>query len=333
MVYLYRKRIGKKEYYYLRASVKKGGKLVTKDIAYLGSDPSRIMERLEKLPKEYHKEIRKAYHTLNQFIEANRYLKKAKALKPKQYVLLTKEQLVQIEACRLHWTNEMKRLDAQTKAETLKNFVVEFAFNTAAIEGNTITLKEARNLLLEEKTPKDRSLREIYDLQNTERVFFQLLEQLPDTTHGTIQDIHANLLQNIDKRTGYRTQDVRVFKARFRSTPAPYVKTNMDLLLNWLQKNGKLHPLVLATAFHHKFEKIHPFMDGNGRTGRMLANLLLLKAGYPPLIYRKKHRKTYLAALAKADEDDLEILEKECYSELMAFSVKEFTENYWNLFL
>jgi len=73
-------------------------------------------------------------------------------------------------------------------------------------------------------------------------------------------------------------------------------------------------------------------MDGNGRTGRMLANLILLRAKYPPIIIRRKHRSAYLAALAKADKNDLKAL-NQTYTDLFAFSITEYTENYWNLFL
>lgn len=333
MVYLYRKRIGKKDYYYLRASIKKDGKLVTKDIAYLGNDPNELMDNLDKLPQQYKKDIRKAYRTLKRFVQVNRYLQKAKALKLKEDSLLDKNQYLDVEACKIHWQEEIANLHPKTKEEALKNFIIEFAFNTAAIEGNTITLNEARKLLEEQRAPKDRTLREIYDLQNTESVFFKLLRTLPEITHELVQQIHTNLLHNIDDRTGYRTQDVRVFKARFQSTPAQYVKTDMGILLQWLKKNDTLHPLVLATAFHHKFEKIHPFMDGNGRSGRMLANLILLKKKYPPLIYRKKNRKTYLVSLSKADKSDLDSLDQKNYADLLSFSSKEYVDNYWRVFL
>ncbi|MBI4449148.1 Fic family protein [Candidatus Woesearchaeota archaeon] len=96
-------------------------------------------------------------------------------------------------------------------------------------------------------------------------------------------------MSNIDPRIGYRTLDVRVFRVRFETTPAPYVKTDMGILLDFYRSNlGRIHPLTLATIFYHKFEKIHPFADGNGRTGRMLLNLILLRARYPPaIIFRR----------------------------------------------
>jgi len=291
MVYIYKKTVGEKVYYYLRASERKQGKIIIKDIAYLGNSLEEIKKSLEKLPK-YSEKIRKAYHTINNFLESNHYLEKAKVLKLKKDPFLG-EKLYEIEACKLHYNSIYKNKEELTKGEIIKNFIIEFAFNTTSIEGNTIKLNEVRNLLQDGQTPKNKTLREIYDLQNTEKVFLKLLETSEELTHAFIIDIHSDLMENIDARKGYRTQDVRVIKSNFDATPAPYVKTDMNLLLEWYNKNKKdLHPLVLATVFHHKFEKIHPFMDGNGRTGRMILNYILLKNNYPPLII---HTKTVLS--------------------------------------
>ena len=77
----------------------------------------------------------------------------------------------------------------------------------------------------------------------------------------------------------------------------------MDLLLGWYNENKKkLHPFVLASLFHHKFEKIHPFYEGNGRTGRMILNLMLMKDNLPPIILSNKQRKKYYEVLSKADK-------------------------------
>lgn len=333
MVYIYRKRIGERDYYYLRASTKKDGRLITKDIAYLGNDLSKINEKLDSL-SSYQKEIRKAYKTIRSFIETNRYIENVKSLKIKSDQFLTKEHLYDIEACRFHWRQKFQKMDELTKSEILKRFIIEFAFNTTSIEGNTITLKQAQSLLMENLTPKNKTLREIYDLQNTEKVFLKLYDNLKQgLNHKLICEVHDYLLENIDKRKGYRTEDVRVFKMNFKSTPAKYVKVDMKLLLEWYKQNkNKLHPLVLATMFHHKFEKIHPFMDGNGRTGRMLMNFILLKNNYPPIIIRKKNRTEYLNKLNKADECDLNKTEKKYYQDLIEFTSSEM-KTYWNIFL
>ncbi|MEK6823267.1 MAG: Fic family protein, partial [Nanoarchaeota archaeon] len=130
----------------------------------------------------------------------------------------------------------------------------------------------------------------------------------------------------------YRTADVHVVRSRFDATPAPYIRTDMDLLFKWLRKE-KEHPLVVASIFHHKFEKIHPFFDGNGRVGRLLLNALLLKNGYPPLIIRKRNRNDYLDALRKADDADLTTATPKSYKQLIEFLAQEYVDGYWNNFL
>ncbi|MDP2749807.1 MAG: Fic family protein [Nanoarchaeota archaeon] len=334
MAYIYKKTIGGKEYYYLRASVRKNNKTITKDIAYLGSDIDSVRNKLDELPSKYSAEIRKTYKTINKFIEVNIFLEKARASKLKNDSFLANENLENVEACKIHWQTKFSNLHKLTKEETFKTFIVEFAFNTTAIEGNTITLKQAQNLLHENLTPKNKTLREIYDIQNTEKVFLNLIDINDKLSHELICKIHDELLANIDSRKGYRTEDVRVIKATFKSTPARYVKTDMDLLLKWYYETEKsIHPFALAVIFHHKFEKIHPFMDGNGRTGRMLMNYILLKKDYPPAIIRKKNRSEFLKQLAKADGCELTKATKSHYSAIIEFCALEFYENYWNIFL
>ncbi len=333
MVYIYKKLIGSKNYYYLRASEKKGKKLVTKDIAYLGGAIEEVKSNLDKLSK-YKERIRKSYKTINSFLESNHFLEKAKKLKIKKDFFL-RDKTDEVEACKLHYRTIFNKLDELTKKEILKDYVIEFAYNTASIEGNTINLEEARNLLNEGITPKNKTLREVYDLQNTERAFFELLgDRLNDKlTDELIIEIHDKLLESIDERKGYRTTDIRVIRSNFEATPGKYVKTDMDLLLKWYHENkNKLHPLVLAIAFHHKFEKIHPFMDGNGRTGRMIMNFILMTNDFSPTIIHKKTRKEYLKAMREADECDLwKVNEK--YSNLINYGADEFIETYWNIFL
>ncbi|MDD5182167.1 MAG: Fic family protein [Candidatus Nanoarchaeia archaeon] len=333
MVYVYKKTTGGRNYYYLRVSERKGKKVISKDVAYLGNSIDEVKKGLAALSQ--HKDsIRKAYKTIHHFLESNYYLEKVLAMKLKKDVFLM-EKLSPVEACKLHYTSVFKHQNEISKNEILKNFVIEFSFNTTSIEGNTITLDEAKNLLQEGLTPKDKTLREIYDLQNTEKVFFKIYGSNEEITHDFIIKLHSGLMENIDvRRGGYRTSDVHVIKASFDATPAPYVKADMEILLGWYKKNeGKLHPLVLATIFHHKFEKIHPFMDGNGRTGRMLLNYILIRNNYPPLVIHKKKRKDYLDALRSADNSSLTGLKLGDYSDLIMSAADELTETYWTIFL
>lgn len=331
MVYIYRKSVGNKPYYYLRASSRRSGKMVTKDIAYLGSSIEEVQKSLGNL-RQYAAEIRKAHRTLNRFINKERYLEIIRAQKPKKSPYLSTKNLRELEAARLHHQKEFITLDPKTKDEIYKQFIIDFAFNTTSIEGNTITLKEAQRLLEDDMLPKDRTLREVYDLQNTERVFFSLIESPPSLKEKTAIDVHDQLLDRIDDRKGYRTHDVRIFRSRFEATPAKYIPTDMKILIQWYERHKALHPLALAGLFHHKFERIHPFADGNGRTGRMLLNLILMKNGYPPMIVPKKRRAAYLQALQSADSADLESIDEKAYGPLCEYLAEEFIHSYWDNF-
>lgn len=333
MVYLYKKTINGRPYYYLRISKRINGKIVVKDIAYLGSDPSKIWEKLKEIPKIYKEEIRKAYRNINKFIQGEYYLKKIKSKKLKENPFINKNLLEEVEAIKLHFKNEFLKKDKRVILDTYENFIIDFAFNTTSLEGNTITLEEANKLFKENLTPKNRTLREIFDLQNNRKVFFETFNIKKQVSQEFIIQIHDSLLENIDVRTGYRNHDIRVFKSRFEPTPHPYLKTDMKLLIQWYKQNEKkLHPLDVAGIFHHKFEKIHPFSDGNGRTGRMTLSYMLLKKGYPPLIIRKTKRSEYLDAMEKADKAGIKDKDPKHYKTLIEFLAKELSENYWNNF-
>lgn len=331
MAYLYKKVIGGKPYYYLRISKRVDGKLAVKDVAYLGNDLSKIQPKLDNLPDKYKKEIRKGHKAIKKFMDLNYYLGKVGKLKDDTY--LSKELQRNVEGARMHFVREFGKLDYQTKMDVYDDFLLGFAYNTTSIEGNTITLKEAQKLLQENLTPKDRAPREVFDLQNTKKAFFYLLEEKPEFNQDLIVKIHDMLLENIDVRKGYRTHNIRVFKSRFKASPVQYIKTDMNLLLRWYnQYNKSLHPLVLASLFHHKFENVHPFSDGNGRTGRIVVNCILLINEYPPLIIQKKNRSEYLRALSEADQASLEEINPTYYKKIVEYAAAELVKSYWEHF-
>jgi prophage maintenance system killer protein len=336
MVYIHVKRVGNKNYYTLRISYRgKEGRVITKDLENLGSDITKI--KIENLEKKYKKEIRQSYRALKRFLESGYYLEKAKKKKLKKSDFFNKKQLEEIEAVRLHFENKFLKLDELTQKEIYEMFLIKFAVSSTAIEGNTINLQQADRLLTENILPKNKTLREVYDLQNTKKVFFDLFKKKPKLSLEMIEKTHDGLLKNIDKRKGYRTYDLRILGEPFKPSPGRYVKADIRLLLKWHDKNKKkIHPLALAILFHHKFENIHPFADGNGRTGRILMNLILLKNEYPPLIISETLREEYLQVMSKADQEikkDLFSTKMKNYQSLVYFLVDEFKKTYWNTFL
>lgn len=335
MAYIHVKRIGDKSYYTLRISVRKGKRVITKDLVNLGNDLSKV--KIEDLEKRYHKEIRKSYPTIKKFLDSNYYIEKAKKLKLKKEPYFTKKQLIEIEAAKLHYVSKFLKLDLLTQKQIYENFLINFAVNSTSIEGNTITLKEAYALFKEDITPRKKPVRDVYDLTNTKKVLDFLREEKPEITSELIEKIHDMLLENIDKRKGFRNHEIRIWGPPFKPSPARYVKADIGLLLKWYSQNKReIHPLALATFFHHKFEKIHPFSDGNGRTGRVLTNYLLGLLGYPPLIISRRLRCRYLEVMSKADKcmkKGLLELDLEDYKDLLEFICFQFVTSYWDTFL
>ncbi len=172
MAYIYKKLIHGKPYYYLRTSKRIKGKVVVKDIAYLGNNLSKIKTKLSSL-QQYKKEIRKAHRNIKKYLESQDLLEKIKKVKLKENKFIDKEAHQKIEAIKEHY-KKFSKIDKKTKQEIFKNFLIDFAFNTTSLEGNTITLEQADKLLKENLAPKNKTLREIHDLQNTEKVFFSL---------------------------------------------------------------------------------------------------------------------------------------------------------------
>ncbi|MFH1916631.1 MAG: Fic family protein [Nanoarchaeota archaeon] len=334
MVYIHKKVVGDQSYYTLRISERKGNRVITRDICSLGSDLAKI--NLEHVEKQYQDKIRKSHRTLRRFLESNIFEEKARKMKLKKQLLLKQDDLALIEGARLHYTTKFAKLDEKTKEEVFENFLLRFAVNSTAIEGNTISLKDAARLLREDIIPKNHTMREVYDLTNTEKVFFDVQSRQSVFDADLIIDIHDKLLENIDVRKGFRNHDIHIMGQPFKPTPAQYVKADVDILLKWYaEQENELHPFVLAVLFHHKFESIHPFSDGNGRTGRMLLNLILMQHEYPPIVVNTRDRKEYLDAMNASDKAIQKSLTAvdEKYEKLVHFMAVQLQQSYWDMFL
>jgi len=190
-----------------------------------------------------------------------------------------------------------------------EQMIVEGTYNSNAIEGNTLTLKETRLILEEGLTIAGKSMREHFEATN-HRDAILFLEKIIKK-HGIKEEdilaIHGLIMKNIEKETAgiYRRGQVRILGVPF--LPPNYLKVPrlMDDLLEWISRNSeKLHLIELAALAHYRFVVIHPFYDGNGRTARLLMNLILMRGGYPFVIVLANDRKRYYNALAKADKGD-----------------------------
>ncbi|WP_373766783.1 Fic family protein [Glaesserella sp.] len=179
-----------------------------------------------------------------------------------------------------------------------EEFIIESSYNSNAIEGNTITLRETVLILKEGITIAEKPIREHLDIIGFKDAFnyiYELVVNNEPLTERTIKDIHSLVLMGSAENRGvYRKIPVRILGAENEPT-APYLiaEEMQRLIEKYQQKLTGLHPIEAISWLHLAFESIHPFIDGNGRTGRLLINFELLKQGYLPIDIKFTNRAKY----------------------------------------
>ena len=198
-------------------------------------------------------------------------------------------------------------------------FRVELTYTSNAIEGNTLTRRETAMVVEKGITVGGKTLIEHLEATNHARALDWVRDQVKRKPHDLIEkdilQIHDIILKGIsDEGAGhYRSVAVRISGSTVILPNPLKVPDLMDDFITWLKQTDKLHPVELAAEAHYRLVTIHPFVDGNGRTARLLMNLILLMTGYPAAIIRKRDRLAYIGALEKAQlggskEDYLKII-------------------------
>ncbi|MEC0226171.1 Fic family protein [Paenibacillus alba] len=169
---------------------------------------------------------------------------------------------------------------------------VEWTYNSNAIEGNTLTLLETKMVLEEGLTIGGKKLREHFEVINhSEAISYvqDVVSRNIELSEYVIKSIHHLVLKNIDDENAGRYRLINVMISGSQHTPPHFavLSEKMEQLIQWYdEQKDKLHPVELAAEFHFRFVYIHPFSDGNGRTARLLMNLILMNYGYPPAIVK-----------------------------------------------
>ncbi|MBO0563414.1 Fic family protein [Clostridium botulinum] len=209
---------------------------------------------------------------------------------------------------------DSKRPFNKNSIENLKKyFDVELTYNSNAIEGNTLTITETKIILEDGITiGKGKTLKEHLEVINHKEAIDyikDIVNKNIDINENVIKDLHYIILKSINNENAGRYRSVNVLISGSNHRPPEHflVSQNMEELIKWYNENkDNLHPVRLAAEFHHKFTFIHPFIDGNGRCGRLLMNLILMRFGYPMTVIKIQDRSEYMSALEKASvENDL----------------------------
>ncbi|XP_059192500.1 protein adenylyltransferase FICD [Centropristis striata] len=184
-------------------------------------------------------------------------------------------------------------------------------YHTVAIEGNTLTLSEIRHIIETRYAVEGKSLQEQNEAIGVDvamkYINTTLLSRTGSMTVSDILEIHRRVLGYVDPVEGGRLRTNQVFVGHHIPPHPQDLQRHMQELVQWLNSDEalQLHPVEYAALAHYKLVYVHPFVDGNGRTSRLLMNLVLMQARYPPITIRKEQRAEYYAALDTANEGDV----------------------------
>ncbi|NML66299.1 Fic family protein [Hymenobacter sp. RP-2-7] len=205
-----------------------------------------------------------------------------------------------------------------------QKYRLDWNYNSNSIEGNSLNYGETVAFIMEGLTAKGKPLKDHLDIKgHNEAIDFlvDMQQQGSELTERDIRGLHQMILvepyqsraQTADGQVTSKTIQLGVYKSspnhvetrtgqiHYYATPEE-TPAKMHELMEWYRANRKkMHPLVLSALFHHRFVAIHPFDDGNGRMSRLLSNLILMQANFPPIVVRKENKSIYYSILNQAD--------------------------------
>lgn len=199
--------------------------------------------------------------------------------------------------------DKLRPFDKGALHKLQETFRVDLTYNSNAIEGNSLSLSETKLVLEEGITVGGKSMKEHLEVTNHGKAidFVQSLVSKPAIEEVDVLNLHAMILDRIDPENAgfYRRGAVRISGTTYSPPNPAKVPALMQEVYALLKMKGG-EPIETGAKIHQKFVNIHPFIDGNGRTARLLLNLYLMRNGYPPVIILRAERKKYINTIMKA---------------------------------
>lgn len=224
--------------------------------------------------------------------------------------ILQKEKIPLLEKIQKNYSNHITKADRKIIQSENHEFKINHIYSTQRIEGSTMTYGQTKKLLEYNLSPKDIATEHIIEAEQMEKIFDDLLTTKSDISKKLILDWHDKLFEKTDTNNAgnFRREDVGPAGGKTEYVLWPDVIPDTENLIKWYQKNKKQNPVMLSATFHKKFEKIHPFIDGNGRIGRLSMLMILHKNKYPLMNILPKEKLTYIKKLEASQTKDSNII-------------------------
>jgi len=301
MVSIVSKNISGKQYMYLVESVRKGDKVIQKTIKYIGKKRPIREEEFDCMKLSYENKD----WVLKEFIDTLSY-----------------QDYNKMREASKKYKNHISSLDSISREKEREIFLSKLIANTNAIEGSTMTQEETFRYLFEDKTPKGHSRKEIHMAENLLKAL-NYVEQNFKRFPNKIDILELHKIVNYDIEDDFTLRgykQVQNYVGGMYTSSYLFVEEKMSLLFRWIKKAYRnIDDFEVAFQSHAQFEIIHPFVDGNGRVGRLLLNWLLMYKGLSPLIIRNTLREDYISALNVARIGELSKISKFCFIEYMNY--------------
>ncbi len=252
---------------------------------------------------------------------------------------MTLSKLLQVTADKKLQLDNLRPLSNEQTKNIKQIYDVDLTYNSNAIEGSTLTYSETKLILNEGLTIGGKKMNEHLEVINHKDAldFIESISHLESNKIKLqdIKDIHYLILKAISSIDAgrYRIKPVGIRKSDgtiYQFTDPLKIQEEMDDFISWLQNDIKdLDPITLATQVHYKFVTVHPFIDGNGRTARLLMNLILIQNGYPSAVIKVSNRVEYIQAIEKAQNENI----LDDFSIVIAKAVDESLDTYLDILI
>ncbi len=203
-----------------------------------------------------------------------------------------------LETIKENYSKRNKIIDPKILDAENHGFKINHTYSTQKIEGSTMTLGQTRNLLENNLSPKNTSTEDIVEAEQIAKLFEEI-KTSKNISKRLILDWHMKLFERTDPNNAgsFRREDVGPYLGKTEYVLWSDVIPEIENIVSWYKIQHKMNPVELAAKFHLKFELIHPFLDGNGRIGRLLMLFILRNNGYPMANIEPKEKQTYVNKL------------------------------------